>query len=156
MIVWRLSPPAFAHALTGEGNRIVGARWNSPGQGVVYTCAHLSLCVLETYVHIPPEQRLSLPDFEAVRLGIPDDAGTSEVTVAELEHLLAMPNAEVACRARGDRWLASGSDLVLVAPSVVVPEEANLMLNPAHPRMRDVAVLSSRRFRFDPRLSPIR
>jgi RES domain-containing protein len=115
MIVWRLSPPAFAHALTGEGNRIVGARWNSPGRGVVYTCAHLSLCVLETYVHIPPEQRLSLPDFEAVRLGIPDDAGRTEVTVTQLEHLLSMPNAEMACRARGDRWLASGSDLVLLA-----------------------------------------
>jgi len=37
-----------------------------------------------------------------------------------------------------------------------VPEESNLMLNPAHPRMRDVAIVSRRRFRFDPRLSPIR
>jgi RES domain-containing protein len=119
---------------------------------VVYTCAHLSLCVLETYVHIPPEQRLSLPDFEAVCLGIPDDAGMTEVALAELEHLLSTPNAELACRARGDRWLASGSDLVLRAPSVVVPEESNLVLNPAHPRMRDVAIVSRRRFRFDPRL----
>ena len=82
MIVWRLSPPAFAHELTGEGNRIVGARWNSPGRGVVYTCAYLSLCVLETYVHIPPEQRLSLPDFEAVRLNVPDDAGSTREALA--------------------------------------------------------------------------
>ncbi len=155
MIVWRLSPPAFAQVLSGEGNRIAGARWNSPGRGVVYTCAHLSLCVLETYVHIAPEQRLSLPDFEAVRLSIPDDAGTTEVAVAELEHLLSTPNAELACRRLGDRWLAAGADLILVAPSVVVPEESNLMLNPAHPRMPEVAILSRRRFRFDPRLTQL-
>jgi len=51
--IWRLTSPAFARILNGEGNRIFGARWNSPGRGVVYTCAHLSLCVLETYVNMP-------------------------------------------------------------------------------------------------------
>jgi hypothetical protein len=35
---------------------------------------------------------------------------------------------------------------------VVVPEEFNLMLNPAHPAMRKVAIESMRHFRFDPRL----
>jgi RES domain-containing protein len=153
MIVWRLSPPAFAHILNGEGNRIAGARWNSPGRGVVYTCAHLSLCVLEAYVHIPLEQRHSLPDFEAVRLSVPDDAGTTEVTAARLEHLLSAPDAELVCRALGDRWLAEGGDLVLVAPSVLVPEELNVMLNPTHPRMQGVTIVSARRFRFDLRLA---
>jgi hypothetical protein len=40
---------------------------------------------------------------------------------------------------------------MLTAPSVIVPEELNVMLNPLHPRMRDVSIVSMRRFRFDPR-----
>jgi RES domain-containing protein len=153
MLVWRLSPPAFAASLDGEGNRIVGARWNSLGRGVVYTCVHLSLCVLETYVHIPPEQRDALPDFDAVRLSIPDDAGITEISGAELTDLLSTPKPELACRARGDRWLIEGSDLVLMAPSIVVSEELNVMINPNHPRMQEVTIASRRSFKFDPRLA---
>ena len=130
----------------------MGARWNSPGRGVVYACANLSLSVLEAYVHIAPALRLDVPDHEAVRLTIPDDAGTTRIAMAEFETMLAAADPHGACRAAGDRWLAAGRDLVLAAPSVVVAEEFNIMLNPAHPRMGDVAIVSTRRFRFDARL----
>ena len=151
-IVWRLTAPACADVLTGEGNRIVGARWNSPGRGVVYTAAHLSLAVLETYVHLAPAQRNTLPEFEAVRIRVPDDVAAARVSLDELEKLMSAPDPASACRAVGDAWLAAGAELMLTAPSVVVPEELNIMLNPAHPRMRNVAIVSTRRFRFDPRL----
>ena len=55
---WRLSPPAFARALDGEGNRVFGARWNSPGHGVVYASENLSLCVLEPL--LPPMEDIFL------------------------------------------------------------------------------------------------
>lgn len=150
--VWRLAPAIHSRSLDGEGNRLMGARWNSPGHGIVYTCANLSLSVLEVYVHIPATLRLDLPDFEAVRLNIPDDAGTTEIGAADFEAILAAADPPAACRAAGDRWIAAGRDLILAAPSVIVPEEFNLMLNPAHPRMREVAIISTRRFRFDARL----
>jgi len=150
-IVWRLAPTIHARSLDGEGNRIMGARWNSPGHGVVYTCANLSLSVLEAYVHIPALLRINLPDFEAVRLSIPDDAGTKEIGIDEFETMLSAADPHAACRAAGDQWIAEGQNLVLAAPSVIVPEEINVMLNPAHPRMRDVEIVSTRRFRFDAR-----
>ena len=155
-VVWRLTSPAFARILTGEGNRASGARWNSPGRGVVYTCTNLSLCVLETYVHIPATLRLALPDFEAVRISVPDDAGMTNIAVDEFERLSSAASPETAYRAVGDRWLAADADLMLAAPSVVVPEEMNIMLNPAHPRMTDVSIVSTRKFRFDPRLTGAR
>lgn len=151
-IVWRLAPTIHARSLDGEGNRVMGARWNSPGHGVVYTCANLSLAVLEAYVHIPLALRFNFPDFEAVRLSIPDDAGTTQIGMAEFEAMLATDDPHAACRAFGDRWIASGRDLVLAAPSAIVPEELNIMLNPAHPRLRDVAIVATRRFHFDARL----
>ena len=152
-VVWRLTAPAFADVLTGEGNRIVGARWNSPGRGVVYTSAHLSLAVLETYVHLAPQQRDTLPDFTAVRISVPDDAGRTQVSTKEIQTLMAAADPQSACRRIGDRWLALAADLILAAPSAIVPEEENIMLNPAHPRMREVRIVSTRRFRFDPRLA---
>lgn len=150
--VWRLAPTIHARNLDGEGNRIMGARWNSPGHGVVYTCENLSLSVLEAYVHIPAALRRNVPDFDAVRISIPDDAGTTRIGIAEFEALAAAADPHAACRAVGDSWIRAVRDLVLAAPSVVVPEESNLMLNPAHPRMRHVAIVATRRFRFDVRL----
>lgn len=149
--VWRLSAPAFADALDGAGNRVYGARWNSPGRGVVYTGANLSLCVLETYVHFPAVQREAIPDFVALQIRVPDDAGVTQVSAADLEQLLSTGDP-LPCRATGDRWLDAGADLLLTAPSVVVAEDSNIMINPQHPRMNEVAIVGRRRFRFDPRL----
>ncbi len=154
--VWRLAPPAFAHLLEGEGSRIAGGRWNSPGRQVLYTSAHLSLSVLEVYVHIAPALRDDMPEFEALRIDVPDDAGMTNVSIDQFERLMASRDPLAACQSAGDDWTSRGVDLVLRAPSVLVPEDLNLMLNPAHPRMHEVAIRSSRRFRFDPRLSEAR
>ncbi len=150
--VWRLTPSAFARALDGEGSSLAGGRWNSRGVPMVYTSSHLSLCVLEVFVNIPARLRDDLDAFEAVRISIPDDAGTTQIDIGEFEAMLAAADPQSACRAAGDRWIAQARDLVLAAPSVVVPEELNLMLNPAHRRMREVAIVSTRRFHFDARM----
>jgi RES domain-containing protein len=152
-LVWRLSPPAYAEALDGEGNRIFGARWNSPGRGVVYTCATLSLCVLETYVHFSPAQREQIPDFEAVQISVPNDAGIRRVQAKKFKDILAADDRLGAFRRIGDDWLANARELALIAPSAVVAEDMNVMLNPAHPRMKDVTIARRRRFHFDPRLA---
>ncbi len=151
-LVWRLCPPAFAEALDGEGNRLFGARWNSPGRGVVYTSETLSLCVLETYVHFSPQQREKIPDFEAVQIRVPDDAGERRVDTKDYESLLSAKDPMTAFREIGDDWLSSSGALALIAPSIIVREDANVMLNPAHPRMKDVSIVSRRKFEFDPRL----
>jgi hypothetical protein len=108
---------------------------------------------LEAFVHLPQELRDELPDMEAVRLDVPDDAGASDVSRTQLERLMAAPDPLGACQAVGDRWLSAGADLVFKAPSVLIPEETNVMLNPLHPDMRRVRIVSTRPFRFDPRLT---
>jgi RES domain-containing protein len=151
--VWRLTPPQFARALDGEGSRLAGGRWNSPGRRALYTSSHLSLCVLEVYVHMPLELRAELADFEAIRIEVPDSAAKSEISIKQFADLMTTRDPLVACQTIGDDWLARGSDLILQVPSVVVPEDPNLILNPAHPQMDEVFIASTRRFRFDPRLA---
>ena len=150
--VWRLTPPAYAASLDGEGSRLTGGRWNSPGRLMVYTSSHLSLSVLEVFVHFSQDLRDDLPEMEAVRIHVPDNTGTSEIGSAQFEALIATSDPLAACRSIGDEWLARGAELVLKAPSVLIPEELNVMLNPTHPEMRRVQIERSRRFRFDPRL----
>ena len=76
-LIWRLTSPAYAHVLDGEGARVAGGRWNSPGRRVVYASSHLSLSVLEVFVHIPPSLRDDLPArIDAVREQAPPSRRT--------------------------------------------------------------------------------
>jgi RES domain-containing protein len=52
----------------------------------------------------------------------------------------------------GDRWLAAGSSLGLLVPSVIAPEEKNLLLNPEHEQFDAVRVLAKERIQLDSRL----
>jgi RES domain-containing protein len=145
---WRLADPRFAGDLEGSGNRIHGARWNSPGRGVLYCSQNLSLCVLEALVHLNPIMRGRLPPRLALRIADPDSAATMAIAT--------LPGGDRARKRRmiGDRRLDRGEALILVAPSVVVPAEMNPMFNPSHPRMREVRIVERQKFVFDDRLRP--
>ena len=101
-LLWRLVRPGFAPGLDGRGAERYGGRWNSPGLPAVYCASHLSLAVLEYFVHLPPEMRRrdSLPLMTAVELRL--DGGSVETAGDDdLDRLddLAW------CRSRGGDWL---------------------------------------------------
>ncbi|HZA65688.1 MAG TPA: RES family NAD+ phosphorylase [Geminicoccaceae bacterium] len=150
MQVWRLSRPEFARRLDGGGNRETAARWNSPGAGVVYTSRSLSLCALETIVHLPSARFVQ--GFVAARIEVPDNAGVEVVTPAEFPEDPLGQDAAAWFRQRGDRWLEASAALALVAPSVIVPQEQNVMLNPRHPRAGSIRIEEVMPFGFDARL----
>jgi RES domain-containing protein len=52
----------------------------------------------------------------------------------------------------GSAWLERRSSVALRVPSVVVPMESNVLLNPRHPEMARVRISSNEAFRFDSRL----
>jgi RES domain-containing protein len=155
-LVWRLARPEFAEQLDGEGSGIEGGRWNPVGAPALYTSEHLSLSVLEVYVHLPPQMRDVLPVLTAVQISVPAGAGVTRVTLERLSELLASANSMAACQEVGLAWINRGHDLVLQVPSILVPEESNLVLNPLHADMPGVKIVSSREFRFDPRLAVTR
>src|SRR5208282_5510355 len=57
-------------------------------------------------------------------------------------------------RAAGDAWLASGRSALLRAPSFVVPESADVLVNSAHRDVKQLTVALIRSFAFDSRLWP--
>ena len=52
----------------------------------------------------------------------------------------------------GDLWVGSRASAALLVPSVVLPAERNLLINPAHRAFRQVRVLPAEPFAFDRRL----
>lgn len=151
MIVWRIARQKYQR-LDGEGARLNGGRWNSEGRPVVYASATLSLAALEYLVHVEP--LLAPSDLVAVEIEVLDDrdagaqADPSRFPPGDWQRYPAPEwQAEL-----GDMWLDDGTFLWLAVPSVIVPGEYNVLINPRHSRMDEVRVLSAHSFGFDQRL----
>jgi RES domain-containing protein len=52
----------------------------------------------------------------------------------------------------GDNWLGGASATILMVPSVIVPEEYNVLFNPMHPRAKRLHAKVVRQFVYHPRL----
>jgi RES domain-containing protein len=134
-------------AMTGEGARLFGGRWNPPGVPAVYLADSRALAALEIVVHAPREaMRL---EWCLIEVEVPDKwielPGREDLPV-DWQALPSSPGA----RSYGGKWLKTGA-LALSLPSVVIPEESTLLLNPQHPQAGGLKVSKPQEFRFDPR-----
>ena len=154
--VWRIAtdtPSYEADDLTGAGAKATGGRWNSPGMAVVYTSRTRALACLETVVHLGAG---GLPlNRHLVRVEIPDAvwADAREETSATLPVGWDTEPAGRASIAFGSAWIHSGASALLIVPSVIVPEELNVLINPRHPDSARISAAKVRRWLYDPRLA---
>ena len=149
MKVWRLCRKQHA-AFDGEGARLAGGRWNRRGTGVVYTSATLSLAVLEYFVNLPVA---AAPlDLVAVSAELPADIPTSSLNASDLPRGWRKYPAPDALADLGTRWVEEGKTAILAVPSAVVPQERNYLLNPAHPRFREITPGKPEPLSLDPRM----
>jgi RES domain-containing protein len=128
---WRLCQRIHQDkAFSGDGARRYGGRWNQKGQAAVYTAATLSLAALEILVHVDTD--LVPNDYVAFAVDIPDDVPieTFAEIVSETEYQTA--HFSLTCQKYGSEWLDKGRSAVLEVPSVVIPKEKNIILNPVH------------------------
>jgi RES domain-containing protein len=152
--LWRIStdtPEYTADDLRGEGAKVTGGRWNQVGEAVVYTSETRALACLETLVHLGS----TLPfNRYLVRVEIPDDVWMNAITLQEADLKVgwdALPAGKVSMET-GSKWLAGGRSCLLVVPSIVAPEEKNVLVNPAHADHRKLTATKVRRWLYDPRL----
>ena len=138
MIAWRLCRRPHAD-LTGDGARIYGGRWNSPGRPVVYLAEHPALAVLEVRFHLDLPLELLPVDFVLMRVTLPKVA-------------LDASEAPADTVAAGNSWLAEAHSATLRVASVLVPHSWNFLLNPRHSDAGQAHVDDVEPFRFDPRL----
>ena len=149
MELWRIARRAQV-ALDGEGARLYGGRWNSPGTAVVHTASHLSLAALEYLVHIDADD--APDDLVALRLSVSDEATEQVYAPASLPAGWQGTPSPPERQAIGDQWARNRRHLLLRVPSAVVPEESNVLVNPTHRDASLVQVAGFRHFSFEPRL----
>lgn len=153
-LVYRVQKKQFVESvLTGEGARLFGGRWNPPGVPLIYTSTTPELALLETLVHLDGTSMRELPPFVRITIDLPD---AIEVLPDE-----ALPAGWAALKHPPDLpyFLLSKLHAVYPAlafslPSVILADSPsrNVLINPLHPLIGQVRVVSIVPHVFDARL----
>jgi RES domain-containing protein len=154
--LWRLSKDTISYIasdLTGKGAAIAGGRWNEKGTPTVYCASSISLAALEVLAHTS-STGVHIRNLFLVEISIPSrllnaapKRNASKLPIAWLASPPGRASVDV-----GQAWLAACKSVALRVPSIVVPEEFNIVLNPSHPDMKKITASVVRQFVFDPRL----
>jgi RES domain-containing protein len=136
-------------AFSGDGARAYGGRWNFAGIPVVYAAHTRALAALETLAHFGgAERRLQFVTFE---IEIPDRLVT-RIDLSDLPRDWRRAEPGPATQALGSDWQKGGRSAALLVPSVHVPQEYCVLLNPEHPDTDKIMVAYPEPFSFDDRL----
>ncbi|MEN9868984.1 MAG: hypothetical protein RL748_4574 [Pseudomonadota bacterium] len=155
VVLWRIAKHTLqfsATDLSGGGAKVTGGRWNSKGKAVVYAASSIALAALETLAHLG--DNIAIRNAFLVRVTVPLATWKRRecLAAADLPATWAAEppgSTSVAC---GDSWLKAANSPLLLVPSVIVPEEYNVLINPAHPATSKIEAEVLRQFVYDPRL----
>lgn len=149
--LWRIAattPKYAADDLSGAGAKSTGGRWNPVGMAATYCSESIALAVHETVVHL---RSGGLPlNRYLVRIDVPDDVWAARHVLAPPVGWDALPAGMISVQA-GEAWLMSNASALLVVPSVIVPEESNVLINPLNPDAARIVATALRKWHYDPR-----
>ncbi|MBS0509039.1 MAG: RES family NAD+ phosphorylase [Proteobacteria bacterium] len=155
--VWRLATqgPAWrATDLDGKGAATTGGRWNAKDMPVVYAAQSIALACLETVVHLNAS---GLPIARyVVQIQIPAAVWqrARRLDGKDLPRGWNQLPRSVSAAAFGTAWLQGRASALLLVPSVIVPLEYNVLINPLHPDAAHITATDRGRFHYDGRLLP--
>ena len=150
MILYRLTLAKYVDtAFSGEGSRRVGGRWTPAGYPAVYTASSIALTVLETLVHVDSS---IMPKHLVIRVDVPDDINVTSFTANDLPANWRETPAPAVLQQIGRDWLEASETALLQIPSVVVPQENNVIINPLHADFRILKIGKPDSFSIDTRL----
>lgn len=119
---------------------------------MLYASSSIALAALETLVHLGTT---GLPfNRYLVRIDVPSEfvAKAARIDPDKLVGWDALPAGKVSID-WGTKWCAQSSALAALVPSVIVPEEFNLLVNPRHHDAAKLSVTKVRKWLYDPRAS---
>jgi len=147
---WRLIKSRHAAtAFVGEGARLYGGRWNSPGTLVTYASESVALATLEVLVHL--QSTALLASYSLASVQFPQQL-VEELDVSALHRHWRRFPPPPETQALGDRWVKDARSVVLRVPSVIIPAAYNFLLNPAHAESTRMTIEPPQPFEFDARL----
>jgi RES domain-containing protein len=151
MFLYRVCRDQYVHELSGNGSKIHGGRWNSPGESAVYASSTKSLAVLECLTNTPPG--ILQNDFSILTLEVTGEVGIDEISLKNLPANWNKYPAPINLAKMGDKWLVSGKNLLLKIPSAVITDEYNYIINPLHRDMKKIKIAAIEKLNLDQRIS---
>lgn len=149
MIVYRIASSQYIEDLSGTGSKMYGGRWNKKGTSMLYCSEHASLAMLEILVHF---DALTIPDnLHIISIEI-DDASILDYSLTKFTSIQKSRKAEFLFKDEGEKWIQECSSLSLRVPSIILPIEHNILVNPSHPAFNDLCILEQQKLDLDPRL----
>ena len=149
MIVYRLAAKEFIDDKAGTGARLFGGRWNPQGMGCIYTSEHISLALLEKFVHAQSKENMER--IALLTIEVPEDRGL----IFHTEEKLLKKDWENDISYSqwiGEQILRDLSVIAFTVPSAIIPTERNIILNPMAAKFELVRFLPAVNFSTDFRL----
>ena len=153
--LWRIgtdTPGYTADDLSGVGAKTTGGRWNRPGTPMLYTAGTVALACLETLVHLKVGD-LPLNRY-LVSIAVPLAVWRKTIALVDPAKQVgwdALPAGMVSLEL-GEAWVRSKASALAVVPSVIVPREFNVLVNPGHPDIAKLKVTKHEKWTYDHRL----
>jgi len=151
MKVYRICRSKYKKDLSGSGAELFGGRWNSKGIRAIYTSESRALAMLEYIIHTPVHEFPT--DVVLLAIELPKNAIIRSVQLSALPKDWKSLAAPFSSQAFGDTLLHLHSHLCYKLPSVVVPQEFNYLIDPAHAQIADVSIVEVSPLEFDKRLA---
>lgn len=150
--LWRIAADTSdyeAHDLSGAGAERTGGRWNRKGIPLVYTSSSRALACLETIVHLEGWDPLPLNRY-LVQVNVPAAIWSARSKFDPTHHVGwdAEPAGSVSLD-WGTEWARVNSEVLAEVPSVIVPEEHNILINPSHPNATRLTAVKVRKWTYD-------
>ncbi len=149
MQVYRIAKQKYINDLTGIGAKTVGGRWNPKGVAVLYTSTTAALSALEVLAHLPAAY---FPDDMAIAtIEVPDSLIT-QISREQLPKNWKQIPAPIEIQSFAMEWINEEKYLGIKVPSIIIPNEKNILINPLHPKFNKIKLISIEPFSFDTRL----
>ena len=134
LTAYRIGDPAGSYPIfDATGSKLYPGRWNTAASPMIYAGEHYSTAMLEKLVHgnghMPPNQHW-------IEIAVPP--GASYEVLSTAHHSGWDAEDCLVAKAYGEAWQHSGRSLLLIVPSVVARMEHNILINDAHPEIRQV------------------
>lgn len=136
MLVYRIVHNIYSKNLFASG---IKGRWNFDGKKVIYAAESIALAFLENMIR---RQGVGFnKDFKIMIIEIPENTKTTIVDTLKLKGNWRDSNDYFECQVLGEKWYTEGKTLILKAPSAVLPESFNYVINTTHPDYKQVKLI---------------
>lgn len=147
MIVYRIAHKHYIDDKSGLGAKLFGGRWNAINLPCIYTSVHISLALLEKFIHAKVAENMR--NISLLKIELPEDQIFSidknklkPSWIDDIEYTQWL----------GAQILEDNSILAFSVPSAIIPEERNIIINPLSKNFKSVKFLEIADFSTDYRL----